>query len=57
VNEDEIRLMLKIGDRYNRHGGEEVDFDDFMYIMLQAKLYTEEIDGGLSQTPMPILQP
>ena len=44
VTEDEIRLMLKIGDRFNRYGGEEVDFEDFMYIMLQAKLYTEDND-------------
>ena len=44
MTEDEIRLMLKIGDRFNRYGGEEVDFEDFMYIMLQAKLYTEDSD-------------
>ena len=41
VTEDEIRLMLKIGDRENKNGGEEVDFEDFMYIMRQANLYTE----------------
>eukprot|EP00806_Schmidingerella_arcuata_P005627 Macronucleus_6121.p1 GENE.Macronucleus_6121~~Macronucleus_6121.p1 ORF type:complete len:159 (+),score=49.50 Macronucleus_6121:1-477(+) len=44
VTEDEIRLMLKIGDRLNRYGGEEVDFDDFMYIMRQANLYTDYTD-------------
>lgn len=44
VSEDEIRLMLKIGDRFNRHGGEEVCFEDFMHIMLQAKLYTEDVE-------------
>ena len=42
VTEDEIRLMLKIGDRYGKYDGLEVDFDDFMHIMLQAKLYSEE---------------
>ena len=44
VTVDEIRLMLKIGDRFNRYNGEEVCFEDFMHIMLQAKLYTEEPD-------------
>ena len=33
VNIDEIRLMLKIGDRLNKNNGEEVDFEDFMFIM------------------------
>ena len=33
VNIDEIRLMLKIGDRFNKNNGEEVDFEDFMFIM------------------------
>ena len=49
--------MLKIGDRFNRYGGEEVDFEDFMYIMLQAKLYTEDNDAPpISHAPIPILE-
>ena len=35
VKPSEIKLMLKIGDRHNKYGGEEVDFEDFMYIMEQ----------------------
>ena len=37
----EIKLMLKIGDRNNRYGGEEVDFEDFMFIMGQTNLYSQ----------------
>ena len=49
--------MLKIGDRFNRYGGEEIDFNDFMYIMLEAKLYTDDIDAPpISQQPIPILE-
>ena len=39
VQEHELRLMLKVGDRNNKYGGQEVDFDDFMYIMEQANLF------------------
>lgn len=39
VPEHDLKMMLKIGDRSGKFGGEEVDFDDFMYIMKQAKLY------------------
>ena len=39
VKPSEIKLMLKIGDRNNKYGGEEVDFEDFMYIMEQANLF------------------
>lgn len=39
ITDEGIRLMLKIGDRQNRYGGEEVDFEDFMYIMEQANLF------------------
>ena len=39
INDDEILLMLKIGDRNNRYGGLEVDFQDFMYIMELANLF------------------
>ncbi len=38
VTDDEIKLMLKIGDRHN-HNGEEVNLEDFMYIMQQANLF------------------
>ena len=33
VTIEEIRLMLRIGDRSNKYGGQEVDIDDFMQIM------------------------
>lgn len=33
VSIEEVRLMLRIGDRENKYGGLEVDFDDFMHIM------------------------
>ena len=39
VKPSEIKLMLKIGDRHNKNNGEEVDFEDFMYIMEQANLF------------------
>lgn len=39
ITDEGIRLMLKIGDRQNRFNGEEVDFEDFMYIMEQANLF------------------
>ena len=39
VKPSEIKLMLKIADRHNKYGGEEVDFEDFMYIMEQANLF------------------
>lgn len=42
ISEEGIRLMLKIGDRLNKYGGEEVDFDDFMYIMKQANLFSDD---------------
>jgi len=34
--------MLKIGDRLNKNNGEEVDFEDFMFIMQQANLFNDE---------------
>jgi len=39
--------MLKIGDRNNRYGGEEVDFEDFMYIMQQTNLFSRKNDEKL----------
>ena len=39
ITDDEILLMLKIGDRNNRYGGLEVDFEDFMHIMELANLF------------------
>ncbi len=41
VTDDEIKLMLKIGDRHN-HNGEEVNLEDFMYIMQQANLFNKD---------------
>lgn len=53
VSDEEIKLMLQIGDRNNKYGGEEVDFDDFMYIMGQtnmfAKVAENKIDKKTSQ--------
>ena len=33
VEDSELKLMLKIGDRRQKYDGNEIDFDDFMYIM------------------------
>ena len=33
IKPSEIKLMLKIADRDNKYGGEEVDYADFMYLM------------------------
>ena len=42
VTEEELTLMLKLGDRDNKYNGEEVDKDDFMRIMVTANLYSED---------------
>ena len=55
VTEEELTLMLKLGDRDNKYNGEEVDKDDFMRIMVTANLYSE--DGAPMQMPVPILTP
>ena len=55
VTEEELTLMLKLGDRDNKYNGEEVDKDDFMKIMVTANLYSE--DGEPMQLPVPILTP
>jgi len=39
ISDHEIKMMLKVGDRLNKYGGEAVDFADFMYIMEQANLF------------------
>ena len=53
VNIDEIRLMLKIGDRFNKNNGEEVDFEDFMFIMKQANLFNDnQDDNNLDKAPL-----
>ena len=38
ISDYELKMMLQVGDR-NKHGGEQVDFEDFMYIMEQANLF------------------
>ena len=39
VKESELKLMLRHGDRNNKFDGEEVDYEDFMFIMQQANLF------------------
>ena len=41
VEDSELKLMLKIGDRRQKYDGNEIDFDDFMYIMQQTNLFTQ----------------
>ena len=50
VPDHEIQLMLKIGDRNNRYGGEEVDFEDFMFIMQQTNLFSKKHDDSLMKS-------
>lgn len=49
VTIEEIRLMLRIGDRSNKYGGQEVDIDDFMQIMYEAQLYSDSDPHQLSE--------
>lgn len=51
VSEKELDLMLVMGDREKRYGGEEVDIDDFMRIMLKAKLYKENDEDSYPAHP------
>ena len=39
VPDHDLKMMLKIGDRHNKFNGQEVDIDDFMYIMEMANLF------------------
>ena len=50
VTEDEVRLMLKIGDRLNKYGGEEVDFDD-LQVFLESPEMADKFTCNLSRTP------